>query len=118
MPRLHGLTNAELEAYGDPDTLRDAINEELTEFKMAYLRDNLPQYTDEQVHALVDARLAALPETGPVRTAIQKTYELFLVIIDGGVAETRSDHELTTWVEGDGSQWCPGFRPEKKALPS
>lgn len=114
MARLNGLTQEELAAIGDPVALAAAIGAELDAFQVAYRSDRHLHYTDEEVHAMVEARLAALPEHGPERTAIQKTYELLLAVIDGGVAETRTDHELTTWIDGDGSEWVPGFRAAPK----
>jgi hypothetical protein len=111
MARIHGLTHDELKRIGDPAALAQAINTEMDSFLGQVLSDPHDMYTDDEVHAIIDARLAALPETGPERTAIQKTYELLLAIIDGGEADARSDHELMHWVNGDGTEWCPGFRP-------
>lgn len=98
-PRLHALAQDELTDIGDPDALRTAVSAELDAFSGVVLGDHYDLYTDDQIHAVIDARLAALPETGPERTAIQRTYELLLVIIDGGVADRRSDHELLHWIE-------------------
>jgi hypothetical protein len=103
MTRLTGLTRDELAAIGNPDELSAAINAELDGLRNDLMTDVHDWYSDEQIHAAVDARLAALPERGTERTAIQRTYELFLVIIDGGMAEVRSDHELLLLIDGDES---------------
>jgi hypothetical protein len=111
MVRLHGLTQKELAVIGDPRALALAVNAEVTAFAQQIRADGLAMYTDEDMHRIVTERLAALPEHGPERTAIQKTYELLMSIIDGGVADARSDHELMGWINGDGTEWCPGLRP-------
>lgn len=108
--RLTGLTEEEMAAIGDPETLAAAINAELDAFRDQVVNDRHRWYTDDEVHAIIDARLAALPEHGPERTAIQRTYELLLVIIDGGVADQRSDHELLYWIDR-GEDDDHGFRP-------
>ncbi|CAB4142855.1 hypothetical protein UFOVP435_29 [uncultured Caudovirales phage] len=97
-PRLQGLTRAELSAMGDADVLARAIEAELSEYSSRITRDVHNLYTDDDVHAIVEERLAELPEDSPARTAIQRTYEMMLVIIDGGIADRRSDHELLHWV--------------------
>jgi hypothetical protein len=99
MARIHALTKDELAAIGDSAVLRAAINAELRGFGDQLLDDGHGWYDDAKCHELIDARLAALPETGPERTAIQRTYELLKAIIDDGVADTRSDDELLYWLD-------------------
>lgn len=117
-PRLHGLSDDELSSIGDVAALKAAVEQELNGFAHELLSDAHGQYTDDQVRDVVNARLAALPEHGLERTAIQKTYELLLVVIDGGVADARSDHELLLWINGNGSERCPGFRPVVDEAPA
>lgn len=104
MARIHGLRRDELKAIGgDPAALAAAVNAELAAFAQHLRDDGHGWYDDDQCHAMVNDRLAALPEHGPERTAIQRTYEMFLAIIDDGVADTRSDDELLYWLEGPDS---------------
>lgn len=100
MARLNGLTKDELAKLGDPDALKEAVNAELAAYCAQIRNDGHADYTDDALHEIINARLAALPEHGPERTAIQRTYEIYLAIIDGGVADVRSDDELLHWIEG------------------
>jgi hypothetical protein len=103
--RLHGLTMAELAEIGDAELLRARVNYALDSFLHDILGDAHDWYDDEQCHAMLDALVAPHPP-GPEREAIQRTVDMILVVIDGGVADTRSDDELKHWIEL--------FRPEKE----
>lgn len=98
-PRLTGLTKAELSAFGDrPDLLKDAVIRELQAFGQVLAFDRRLNYGDEEVHALVEARVAAI-EDEATRNAVKATYDLILTVIDGGVSIQRSDDELLYWLK-------------------
>jgi hypothetical protein len=99
MARITALTDKELSAFGGPAELRIAVNTELEAFKQHLIGDGHGWYDDDQCHEMINARLYALPEHGPERTAIQKQYEMLLAIVDDGVADVRSDDELIYFID-------------------
>jgi hypothetical protein len=101
--RLHGLTMAELAEIGDAEKLRDQVNYALDTFLREVIGDVHDWYDDAKCHEMLEA-IVEPHSPGPEREAIQRTVDMILVVIDGGVADTRTDDELKHWIEL--------FRPE------
>jgi hypothetical protein len=94
--RLTGLTQEELAALGNPIVLREQVMQELQSCAMQFAMDRRLDYSDDEVHSLLEARAAAMP-AGPAREAVIATYALILDVIDAGESIQRSDGEMAYW---------------------